>query len=58
VYPWWGSFPVFVTVYIPFFLAANLAYDWQPKTQIRWIGSLFVINAAMLVVFAGFLGWI
>jgi hypothetical protein len=58
VYPWWGAFPVFVTVYIPFFLAANFAYDWQPKTQIRWIGSLFVANALMLIVFAGILGWI
>lgn len=58
VYPWWGAFPVFVTVYIPFFLAANFAYDWQPKTQIRWIGSLFAVNALMLIVFAGILGWI
>lgn len=58
VYPWWGAFPVFITVYIPFFLAANYAYDWQPKTQIRWIGSLFVINALMLIVFAGALPWI
>ena len=58
VYPWWGAFPVFVTVYIPFFLAANFAYDWQPKTQIRWIGTLFGINALMLIVFAGILGWI
>jgi hypothetical protein len=58
VYPWWGAFPVFVTVYIPFFLAANFAYDWQPKTQIRWIGGLFAVNAIMLVVFAGILRWI
>jgi len=58
VYPWWGAFPVFVTVYIPFFLAANFAYDWQPKAQIRWIGGLFAVNALMLIVFAGFLRWI
>lgn len=58
VYPWWGAFPVFITVYIPFFLAANLAYDWTPKTQIRWIGGLFAVNALMLIVFAGVLGWI
>ncbi len=58
VYPWWGSLTVFATVYIPFFLAANLAFDWQPKTQIRWIGSLFTINAAMLILFAGVLRWI
>jgi len=58
VYPWWGAFPVFITVYIPFFLAANFAYDWQPRTQFRWIGSLFAINGTMLIVFAGVLGWI
>jgi len=58
VYPWWGAFPVFITVYIPFFLAAFYAYDWQPKTQILFIGSLFGINAVSLVVFAGVLGWI
>jgi hypothetical protein len=58
VYPWWGAFPVFITVYVPFFLAAFYAYDWQPKTQIAFIGSLFVINASSLVVFAGILGWI
>lgn len=58
VYPWWGAFPVFITVYVPFFLAAFYAYDWQPKTQTLFIGSLFGINAVSLVVFAGVLGWI
>ncbi len=58
VYPWWGALPVFITVYIPFFLAANYAYDWQPRTQVRLIGGLFGIDAAMLVLFAGVLGWI
>ena len=58
VYPWWGSLPVFITVYIPFFVVSMYSYDWQPKTQIRVIGGLFCINAAMLVVFAGILGWI
>ncbi len=58
VYPWWGAFPVFVTVYIPFFLAANLAYDWSPARQRRFIGSLALVNAVLLLVFAGMLGWI
>ncbi|MEA3366459.1 MAG: hypothetical protein U9Q79_12535 [Candidatus Hydrogenedentes bacterium] len=58
VYPWWGALPVFITVYIPFFLAANFAYDWQPKRQNVFISSLFVVNAAMLVLFAGVLKWI
>ncbi|MFW5862964.1 MAG: hypothetical protein ACOCWZ_12025 [Spirochaetota bacterium] len=58
VYPWWGAFPVFITVYIPFFLAANLAYDWKPKTQVTWIGSLFAVNAVLMTVCAGVLHWI
>lgn len=58
VYPWWGALPVFITVYIPFFLAAFYAYDWPPKRQISFIGTVFAIDALMLVVFAGFLGWI
>lgn len=58
VYPWWGAFPVFITVYIPFFLAANLAYDWKPKTQVTWIGTLFALNAILLIVCAGVLHWI
>lgn len=58
VYPWWGAFPVFVTVYIPFFLAANLSYDWPPIRQRRFIGALALVNAVLLLVFAGLLRWI
>jgi len=58
VYPWWGALPVFITVYIPFFLAAFYCYDWPPKRQVRFIGTVFAADAAMLVVFAGWLGWI
>lgn len=58
VYPWWGALPVFITVYIPFFLAANYAYDWEPKNQRRIIGGMAAVNAIMLAVFAGALGWI
>jgi hypothetical protein len=58
VYPWWGAFPVFVTVYIPFFLAAFYVYDWTRRAQILFIGTLFAINAVSLAVFAGVLHWI
>ncbi len=58
VYPWWGAFPVFITVYIPFFLASMYCYDWRPAKQRLFIGGLFLINVAMLIVFAGFLKWI
>jgi len=58
VYEWWGAFPVFVTVYIPFFAAACYVHDWQPRAQKLFIGSLFAINAIALIVFAGILKWI
>jgi len=58
VYPWWGSLPVFVTVYIPFFVISMYSYDWKPKTQTVFISSLFAVNLLMLIVFAGFLKWI
>ena len=58
VYPWWGAFPVFLTVYIPFFLAAFYCYDWRPKKQIAFIGTIAALDVLMMVVFAGILGWI
>jgi len=58
VYPWWGALPVFITVYIPFFLAAFYCYLWQPKTQVRFIGTVFAVDAIMLVLFAGILKWV
>jgi len=33
-------------------------YDWKPKVQVTVIGTLFTINALMLIVFAGILKWI
>ena len=58
VYPWWGALPVFLTVYIPFFLAAFLVHDWPPRRQIAFIGGLFTLDALAMLVFAGVLGWI
>lgn len=58
VYPWWGALPVFITVYIPFFVVSMYAYDWKPAIQKRVIGGLFALNALMLIVFAGILQWI
>ncbi len=58
VYPWWGALPVFITVYIPFFVVSMYAYDWKPSVQKRVIGGLAALNALMLIVFAGILQWI
>lgn len=58
VYSCWGSFPVFITVYIPFFWAAQFAFDAKPKTRIVFIGTLACINILSLIIFIGVLGWI
>lgn len=58
VYPWWGALPVFLTVYIPFFLVAFYCYDWQPKKQVAFIGTIFTIDVVLLILFAGLLKWI
>jgi hypothetical protein len=58
IYPWWGALPVFITVYIPFFVVSMYAHDWPPRTQVRVIGALAALDALMLVVFVGFLKWI
>jgi len=50
VYPWWGAIPVFVTTYIPFFLASNFIPEKEPKTQKIFIGGLFTLNVILLAV--------
>ncbi len=50
VYKWWGAIPVFVTTYIPFFLAAVWMYDAKPKTRYIFIGSLTAVNIILLAV--------
>jgi len=50
VYSWWGAVPVFITTYIPFFLASYLIYDKKPKTQKRFIITMFAIDAVALAV--------
>ena len=58
VYTWWGALPVFITVYIPFFVVSFLCYDWKPRTQRLVIGILFGVDVLMMVVFAVILKWI
>jgi len=50
VYPWWGAIPVFITTYIPFFLASYLIYDKKLRTQKRFITTLFGIDALALAI--------
>lgn len=50
VYPWWGAIPVFVTTYIPFFMASFFVPDWKPKNQKLFIGGLAALNVILLAV--------
>lgn len=50
VYPWWGAIPVFITTYIPFFLASSYVPDAKPKFQKIFLGSLIGLNILLLVI--------
>ena len=50
VYEWWVVLPVFVTTYIPFFLAANYVPDWEPKKRTRFLVGIWGLVAILLVV--------
>ena len=45
VYKWWGVIPVFITTYIPFFLASNYVPDMKPRNR-----KIFLIAEWGLVV--------
>ena len=50
VYKWWGVLPVFVTTYIPFFLAANYVPDMAPAKRRRFLIVLWGLVAVLLAV--------
>lgn len=50
VYKWWGALPVFITVYIPFFLASYLIYDKPRKTQKLFCSVVWGLVALLLIV--------
>jgi hypothetical protein len=50
VYPWWGAGPVFITTYIPFFLASNYVPGMQPKNQKLFLGAVWGLDALLLAV--------
>ncbi len=50
VYRWWGALPVFITTYIPFFLASNYVPDWEPKKRNLFLGGLIAVNVLLLVI--------
>ena len=50
VYKWWGFLPVFITTYIPFFLASNYVPDMEPKKRKRFLIGLWSLVALLLVI--------
>ena len=50
VYKWWGAIPVFVTTYIPFFLASNYVPDMKPKTQKIFLTTIIAVNIILLAI--------
>lgn len=49
VYPWWGAIPVFITTYIPFFLAAFLVPDRSVKFQKMFLLMTWGLVALLLL---------
>ena len=50
VYKWWGVLPVFITTYVPFFLAANFVPDMEPKKRTRFLLVEWGLVALLLAV--------
>ncbi|MBR5289169.1 MAG: hypothetical protein IKU34_11375 [Clostridia bacterium] len=50
VYKWWGALPVFITTYIPFFLAAYLIYDKPRAAQKKFLAIVWGAVAVLLAV--------
>ena len=50
VYKWWGVIPVFITTYIPFFLASNYVPKFSPKAKKIFLISLIAFNILLLAI--------
>ena len=50
VYKWWGVVPVFVTTYIPFFLASNYIPFMEPKKRKATLIGIWGAVALLLIV--------
>ena len=50
VYKWWGVLPVFITTYVPFFLASNYVPDMEPKKRKAFLIGLWGLVALLLII--------
>ena len=52
-------FLIFLVGYLPFFLVAYWVYDMDStRKQALTAGGILGFDALLLIIFAGFLGWI
>lgn len=49
-YKWWGVLPVFITTYVPFFLAANYVPKMKPKAKKIFLISIVSVNILLLAI--------
>ena len=50
VYKWWGVIPVFITTYVPFFLASNYVPDMEPKKRRMFLCIEWGLVALLLII--------
>ncbi len=50
VYKWWGVLPVFITTYIPFFLASNYVPDMKPENRKKFLLGIWGFDALALII--------
>ena len=50
VYKWLGVLPVFITTYIPFFLASNYVPDMKPEKRKAFLITEWALVAVLLVI--------
>jgi len=50
-YPWWGFLMVFITTYVPFFIASNFVPDAPKKVQKIFLGTIIPVNIILYGVF-------
>ena len=50
VYKWWGVIPVFITTYVPFFLASNYVPDMAPGKRNAFLITEWALVAVLLAV--------
>lgn len=50
VYQWWGVLPVFITTYIPFFLASNYVPSMKPRNRNIFLIAEWSLVALLLII--------